>query len=84
MSETFTFLKNNINQPIICTDCEKEFIDRQNSKESLQDFLKIDVGLTDFGVQIWCQRHQQNVCHFDFEGIRIKADFRCLKQKKYN
>tara|TARA_B100000965_G_C19024498_1_gene512507 strand:+ start:252 stop:506 length:255 start_codon:yes stop_codon:yes gene_type:complete len=82
MSEMFTFLKNNINQPIICADCEKEFFATQDPKKSLQDFTKVDVGLTDFGVQIWCQRHQKNICHFDFEGIRIKADFRCLNRKK--
>ena len=82
MSEIFTFLKNNINQPIICADCEKEFFATQDPKKSLQDFTKVDVGLTDFGVQIWCQRHQKNICHFDFEGIRIKADFRCLNRKK--
>ena len=84
MSDFLAFLKNNINKPIICADCEKEFVNRQDLNESLQDFTKVDVGLTDFGVQIWCQRHHQNICHFDFEGVQIKADFRCLIKKKYN
>ena len=84
MSQFFAFLKNNIKQPIICADCEKEFVNKRAPKGSLQDFTKVDVGLTDFGVQIWCQRHQQNICHFDFEGVQIKADFRCLTKKKYN
>ena len=28
----------------------------------------IDVGFTPVGIQVWCNRHQCNVVHIDFEG----------------
>ena len=39
--------------------------------KSLQDYSKIDAGFTERGLQLWCQRHQVNICHIDFEGNRL-------------
>ena len=49
--------------------------------KSLQDYSKIDAGFTDRGIQLWCQRHQVNICHIDFEGEKLDIDFRCLEKK---
>ena len=49
--------------------------------KSLQDYSKIDAGFTDRGIQLWCQRHQVNICHIDFEGKKLDTDFRCLEKK---
>jgi hypothetical protein len=39
----------------------------------------MDVGFTDWGVQVWCRRHKVNVVHIDFQGQKIPADFRRLE-----
>ena len=49
--------------------------------KSLQDYSKIDAGFTERGLQLWCQRHQFNICHIDFEGKKLDIDFRCLEKK---
>ncbi len=38
-----------------------------------------EVGFTSLGIQIWCIRHNINVCHIDFEDNQLSADFRCLE-----
>lgn len=48
---------------------------------SLRDYAALEAGFTPRGVQIWCKRHDLNVCHIDFEGRRLRADFRCLEKK---
>lgn len=37
----------------------------------LQDYLRVSVGFTPYGLQVWCARHQANVAHFDFRGQRL-------------
>lgn len=75
-------LKYHIKQPIICKACEDELQTGTSSGQSLRQFQKLDIGLTDYGVQIWCQRHNKNVCHFNFDGKQVYADFRCLERKE--
>jgi len=36
--------------------------------ESPASWAKLSVGFSDIGLQVWCERHQCNVCHIDFEG----------------
>ncbi len=38
-------------------------------------------GFIERGIQIWCQRHQLNICHINFEGHKLESDFRCLEKK---
>lgn len=30
----------------------------------------IEAGFTPLGVQVWCRRHDANICHIDFEGTK--------------
>ena len=48
---------------------------------SLADYQRLDVGFTEFGIQVWCRRHDVNVVHVNFGGARFEADFRCLEPK---
>ena len=34
---------------------------------------RLDVGWTEWGLQVWCRRHQANVIHMDFEGEQHMA-----------
>lgn len=38
---------------------------------TLDDWLDMSVGLTPYGLQIWCKRHKANVAHFDFCGNKV-------------
>ena len=75
-------LLNQIKETIVCVKCSDEFMGGSTDAKSLQDYSKIDVGFTDRGIQLWCQRHQVNICHIDFEDKKLDIDFRCLEKKK--
>lgn len=77
----FQHLFNKIKQPIVCVKCSDEFTNGQTDAKSLQDYSRIDVGFTYRGLQIWCQRHQLNICHINFDGNSLEKDFRCLEKK---
>ncbi len=79
--EKLSYLLNQIKEPIVCVKCSDEFISGQTDAKSLQDYSRIDVGFTDRGLQIWCQRHQLNICHINFDGNSLEKDFRCLEKK---
>ena len=34
----------------------------------------VEVGWTKEGLQVWCKRHDCNIIHVDFEGMRHRAD----------
>ena len=74
-------LLNNIKEPIVCETCLKEYAAFQNPDITLRDYIKVDVGFSRNGIQVWCQRHNKNVCHIDFESKRPLADFRSLEKK---
>ena len=71
------YLFNKIKEPIVCVKCSHEFLSGQTDSKSLQEYSKIDVGFTERGLQIWCQRHQLNICHINFDGKKLETDFRC-------
>ncbi len=75
------YLFNQIKEPIVCVKCSDELTQGLTDAKSIQDYSRIDVGFTDRGLQIWCQRHQLNICHINFEGKLPEADFRCLEKK---
>lgn len=75
-------LLNVIKEPVICHKCYDDFIEGRSDAASLQAFTVLDVGFTDRGIQIWCRRHDMNVCHIDFAGMSLDADFRCLEKKQ--
>ena len=75
------YLLFNINKPVVCTKCSDEFIEGSTDAKSLQEYTKLDVGFSDRGFQVWCRRHELNVCHFNFDGQKPEVDFRCLERK---
>ena len=77
----FQHLFHKIKKPIVCVKCSDEFSAGQTDAKSLQDYSRIDVGFTDRGIQMWCQRHQINICHVNFNGELLETDFRCLEKK---
>ena len=77
-----SYLLNQIKEPIVCVKCSDEFAKGLSDANSLRDFTKVDVGLTDRGLQVWCQRHEINICHLDFANEKIDIDFRCLEKSK--
>lgn len=79
-------LLNHIKEPLVCAACMDEFAKGLSDAPSLRDYARIDAGFTDEGLQIWCQRHDANICVIDFanmdlETMRPVADFRSLIKK---
>ena len=72
-------LQNGIEQNIICSKCETEFLLGSTDSRSLQDYSRLDIGFTSIGVQVGCRRHDANVVHIDFAGQKPTADFRCIE-----
>ena len=72
-------LSLNIDNYVACTKCAEEVADIE-PKISLQDYAAIDVGFTNWGLQVWCRRHQVNIVHIDFGGAQLPADFRRLEK----
>ena len=77
-------LKYSINSHIVCNECIKELSTLSSSDINLKNFVKFEVGFTNLGIQIWCIRHNINVCHIDFDNNQLSADFRSLKYDKSN
>ena len=76
------YLFNQIKEPIVCVKCSDELTQGLTDAKSIQDYSRIDVGFTNRGVQLWCQRHNINICHINFNGDKLEADFRCLEKKE--
>ncbi len=39
----------------------------------LCEYQNISCGWTANGLQVWCNRHEKNIIHIDFEGHQFKA-----------
>jgi hypothetical protein len=61
--------KNNIQAFLHCALCLAETPQDQSPK----DYQRIQAGWTKEGLQIWCNRHECNIIHIDFEGHRHPA-----------
>ena len=72
-------LSLNIDSYVACTKCVGELAGIE-PKISLQDYAAIDVGFTNWGLQVWCRRHQVNIVHLDFGGQQLPADVRRLEK----
>jgi len=55
--------------------CAKCIAEKPNTI-SPRDFAQLEVGFTAIGLQVWCKRHEVNVCHIDFEGQQHPANMR--------
>jgi hypothetical protein len=71
-------LSLSITQYVVCSKCADELA-HLDPPQSLQDYAKMDIGFTDYGVQVWCRRHKANIVHIDFQGQKPAADFRRLE-----
>ena len=63
---------------VACAKCSDELA-ALDPPQSLQDYAAMDIGFTDWGVQVWCRRHRANIVHIDFQGHQLPADFRRLE-----
>ncbi|MEW6304393.1 MAG: hypothetical protein AB1705_13025 [Verrucomicrobiota bacterium] len=42
--------------------------------KSPREWAQLEVGFTRLGLQVWCKRHECNVVHVDFEGVKHPAN----------
>lgn len=75
--------KNGIKAYLHCGLCLDELMASKelSSKYSPRDYQRIQAGWTREGIQIWCVRHEVNILHIDFEGIKHRADSTMAKPK---
>lgn len=71
---------NSIIHYMHCGRCLKS----KPSDLSPRDFASIEVGWTKLGLQVWCKRHEVNICHIDFEGNVHPANTTALRAKAVN
>jgi len=58
-----------------CGECIAELRDGvAPDGESPESYARLALGWTKYGIQAWCNRHQANVAHIDFEGATHPAN----------
>lgn len=59
-----------------CGKCLREVQEKaqQEGTASPRDYARLSVGWTPIGLQVWCNRHDCNVMHVDFEGHQHPAN----------
>jgi hypothetical protein len=50
-----------------CKKCLEEIPDGVSPRE----WVRMEVGYTELGLQVWCTRHEENVIHIDFLGQQV-------------
>lgn len=63
------FTENNISMYLHCGKCLNELPDGVTPME----WSDVQAGWTKEGIQIWCNRHECNVVHIDFQGATHPA-----------
>lgn len=53
-----------------CRQC----IDEKPDGVSPKEWARLAIGFTAIGLQVWCDRHDCNVLHIDFEGHKHPAN----------
>jgi hypothetical protein len=71
-----------IEQPIVCSRCADDVTEGRAGDVSMADYMMLDVGFSEIGLQVWCRRHDANVVHIDFEGRQPPTDFRAILRQK--
>lgn len=66
--------KNAITSFMHCGLCVKEWNDGKAPGESPASYSRLSVGWTKEGLQVWCNRHEANVVHVDFQGQQHPAN----------
>lgn len=62
--------ENEIKMYLHCKLCLEEL----PSDQSPREYLRVEVGWTTKGLQVWCNRHECNIVHIDFEGKKHPAN----------
>jgi hypothetical protein len=57
-----------------CGLCGEELKAGKAPGESPRSYSRYSVGSTRRGLQVWCNRHNCNVCNIDFEGAKHPAN----------
>lgn len=66
-----SFIDNNIDRYMHCQLC----MDEMPGDTSPKDWSMTQTGFTESGIQVWCNRHDCNIIHIDFEGVKHPADW---------
>lgn len=56
-------------QYLHCMLCAEEL----PSGKSMKEWAHLAVGFTEQGMQVWCERHDCNVMHVDYQGNKFPA-----------
>ena len=77
------FNENNIELYLHCGKCIKEYQSDESLRKTIspKDYARIQAGWTKQGLQVWCNRHDCNIIHIDFERTKHKADTTALEKK---
>lgn len=59
----------NVNKIQMYFHCKKCIAERP-SDQSPREWGRIECGWTAKGFQVWCHRHDLNIIHVDFEGMK--------------
>ncbi len=73
IKEQIKEMKNcGISMYLHCGKCLEEWKNNPNinTNQSPTEYSQLEVGYTKWGIQIWCRRHNLNVLHVDFEGVK--------------
>jgi hypothetical protein len=49
---------------------------------SPRDYARVSVGMTERGFRVWCNRHDVNVAHVDFEGCCPRLTRRARRRRR--
>ncbi len=73
---------NGIAMFLHCGKCLVEVgaIAEREGSASPRDYARLSVGWTAVGLQVWCNRHDANVLHVDFEGYQHPANLTAPKE----
>lgn len=72
---------NEIKAFLHCSRCIQEWTEKApgTAGTSPAEYARLSVGWTQRGIQVWCERHDLNVIHVDFEGHKHKANLTAKK-----
>lgn len=56
-----------------CRQCIDDIKSGKAGTRSPAAYASLSVAFTEIGLQVWCERHQLNVIHIDFERMKHPA-----------
>lgn len=61
---------NEISAYLHCAKCLEEM----PKGTAPRDWARVQAGFTPLGIQVWCNRHECNIVHINFEGLQHPAN----------